>query len=110
MKLLLDQNLSYKLCTALEDAYPGSMQVRLLGLDTADDMAVWRRAKADGYTLVTYDTDFRDLAALHGAPPKVVLLRCGNKPTSFIERLLRDHAVRLLALEGFADVDLLEIG
>jgi hypothetical protein len=28
MKLLLDQNLSFKLCVRLEDLYPGSTQAR----------------------------------------------------------------------------------
>ena len=110
MRLLLDQNLSWKLCERVADLYPGSSQARLEGLDRADDMAVWRRAGEGGFTLVTQDADFRDIAALHGAPPKVVLLRCGNQPTAVIERLLRDHAVRLFALEASAEVDLLELG
>ncbi len=67
MKLLLDQNLSYKLCDALADLYPGSTQARLIGLDRADDLTVWRYAAREGYMLVTQDTDVRDLAALHGA-------------------------------------------
>jgi len=110
VKLLFDQNLSFRLCAALADLYPGSTQVRLAGLDTADDLTVWRHAAAEGYTLVTQDTDFRDLAALLGGPPKIVLLRCGNKPTAFIERLLRDHAADLMALEAGADAGLLELG
>ena len=31
MKLLFDQNLSFKLCQALADLFPGSSQARLLG-------------------------------------------------------------------------------
>lgn len=110
MKLLFDQNLSFKLCAALADLYPDSTQVRLIGLDTADDRAVWRWAGTEAYTLVTQDADFRDIAALYGAPSKVVLLRCGNKPTANIEQLLRAHAVRLFELDGADDLTLLEIG
>ena len=110
MRLLLDQNLSWKLCERLADLYPGSDQVRLLGLDRADDLVVWLHAADAGFTLVTHDADFRDIAALRGSPPKVVLLRCGNQPTTVIERLLRDHAVRLFDLEASADADLLETG
>jgi predicted nuclease of predicted toxin-antitoxin system len=47
MKLLFDQNLSFKLCRQLADLFPGSSQVRQLGLDQADDRAVWRYAKTD---------------------------------------------------------------
>jgi hypothetical protein len=36
MRLLLDQNLSFKLCRLLADLFPGSDHVRLLGLANAD--------------------------------------------------------------------------
>ena len=44
MKLLFDQNLSFKLCQALADLFPNSSQVRLLGLAEADDTAIWQYA------------------------------------------------------------------
>jgi hypothetical protein len=40
VKLFFDQNLSFKLCTALRDLFPGSSQARLAGLDTADDQTL----------------------------------------------------------------------
>jgi len=36
---------------------------------------------------------------LHGPPPKVVWLRCGNQPSEVIEMLLRDHAEAITAFE-----------
>jgi predicted nuclease of predicted toxin-antitoxin system len=92
MKLLFDQNLSFKLIGRLADLFPGSDQVRRLGLDRADDRVIWDHAKLHGFTLVTQDSDFADLAALLGPPPKVIWLRCGNRPTREIETLLRAHA------------------
>ena len=44
MKLLFDQNLSFKLCTQLADVFPDSSQTRLLGLDQADDRTLWQHA------------------------------------------------------------------
>jgi predicted nuclease of predicted toxin-antitoxin system len=92
MKLLFDQNLSFKLCANLGDLFPGSTQVRLAGLDTADDRAIWEFAKSNGFTIVTQDADFADMASLYAPPPKVIWLRCGNQTTKFIEQLLRNHA------------------
>ena len=92
MKLLFDQNLSFKLCRQLFDVFPGSNQVRLLGLAEADDRKIWQHAKANDFVLVTQDADFADMATLYGPPPKVIWLRCGNQPTEAIERRLRDHA------------------
>jgi predicted nuclease of predicted toxin-antitoxin system len=92
MKLLFDQNLSFKLCDRLADLFPGSSQVRLAGLDRADDRVIWEFAKAGGFILVTQDADFADMAALYGPPPKVIWLRCGNQSSGFIEKLLQNHA------------------
>jgi predicted nuclease of predicted toxin-antitoxin system len=92
MKLLFDENLSFRLCNRIDDLFPGSTQVRLAGLSTADDRAVWNYAAANGFALVTLDADFAERAALVGAPPKVLWLRCGNQSTAIIEQLLRGHA------------------
>ena len=45
MKLLLDQNISYKLVNLLADVYPGSKHVRQVGLGESDDLVVWDYAK-----------------------------------------------------------------
>jgi predicted nuclease of predicted toxin-antitoxin system len=99
MKLLFDQNLSFKLCTQLADDFPDSNQVRLLGLDAAEDRTIWEHAKANGFTLVTQDSDFADMAALFGPPPKVIWLRCGNQPTLAVANLLRSQADALRRFE-----------
>src|ERR1043165_440101 len=92
MKLLFDQNLSFKLCRQLADLFPDSNQVRLLGMAEADDRSIWDYAKANDFSLVSQDVDFADMATLYGPPPKVIWLRCGNQSTSVIEKRLRDHA------------------
>src|SRR5262249_50831900 len=109
MKLLLDQNLSFKLCDALSDLFPGSSQVRLAGLADASDRAIWDYAKAYGFTLVSLDSDFSDMAAFLGLPPKVIWLRCGNQATAVIENLLRRHATAIAKFESDAKADCLEI-
>src|SRR5215470_3297139 len=99
MKLLFDQNLSFKLCQRLVDLFPGSSQVRLIGLAEADDRTVWEHARANDFLLVTQDSDFAEMAALYGHPPKVIWLRCGNQPSEAIENRLRSHAQTIAAFE-----------
>ena len=99
MKLMFDQNLSFKLCSKLADRFPDSNQVRLLDLAQADDRVVWEYAKINGFTLVSQDSDFADMAALYGAPPKIIWLRCGNQPTGTIEAILRSHAEIITTFE-----------
>ena len=89
MKLLFDENLSFKLCRQLMDFFPDSSHVRLLALERADDSTIWQYAGQDGFTLVTLDADFAEMAALRGPPPKVIWLHCGNQPTPTIGNLLK---------------------
>jgi predicted nuclease of predicted toxin-antitoxin system len=63
MKLLSDQNLSFKLSARLDDLFPDSKSVRELGLDKSDDLVVWERAKESGFMLVSQDSDFSEMAA-----------------------------------------------
>ncbi len=78
MKLLLDQNLSRRLLADIQDMFPGSSHVQLLGMESADDLALWRFAAEEGYAIVTKDVDFLEIQLVRGFPPKVVWLNCGN--------------------------------
>ncbi|MCT7963517.1 DUF5615 family PIN-like protein [Laspinema sp. D1] len=89
MKLLFDQNLSRKLVSRLADVLPGSSHVQLHGLTEADDSEIWEFAKAQNFCIVTQDADFAERSRLYGSPPKVIWLRCGNAPTTTVERILR---------------------
>ena len=108
MKLLFDENLSAALCSRLSDLFPSSVQVRLVGLAQATDSEIWERAKADGFAIVSLDADFADMAALYGAPPKVIWLRCGNQQSAAVEKLLRDRAEAIASFEH-DDASCLEI-
>ena len=109
MKLLFDQNLSFKLVARLADLFPDSNQVQQLGLAEADDAAIWKFAKANGFTIVTQDSDFADMAMLYGSPPKIIWLRCGNQPNAAIEKILRDQAESISGFEKDSEAACWEI-
>jgi predicted nuclease of predicted toxin-antitoxin system len=109
MKLLLDQNLSFKVCRALTDLFPGSTHVRLVGLADATDRAVWDYAKINGFVLASLDSDFAEMAALLGPPPRVIWLRCGNQPTAVLESLLRNQAAAIASFEADETAACLEL-
>jgi predicted nuclease of predicted toxin-antitoxin system len=88
VKLLLDQNISFRLVGAIEKDFPGTQQVRKLGLENSSDKVIWDYAKASNFIIVTFDSDFYDLSLLHGHPPKIIWLRSGNLTTSNVERVL----------------------
>ena len=63
MKLLFDQNLSFRLVAKLQDVYPDSTHVRMVGLSEAPDLEVWNYASSNGLTMVSKDDDFRPVPA-----------------------------------------------
>lgn len=90
-KLLFDQNLSFRLVAEVESSFPNSAQVKRLGLDSADDLAIWRYAVANGFVIVTKDQDFANRVALEGPPPKVIWVRLGNSTWGEVLAVLRRH-------------------
>lgn len=102
MKLLFDQNLSHKLVGLLADVYSASAHVREVGLDRADDAAIWSFAKAHNYMIVSKDDDFHQRSFLFGAPPKVIWVRLGNATTDQIEAALRHHVNDVAAFHADA--------
>jgi len=95
--LLLDQNLSPRLLTALADLYPGSTHIREVGLQAADDNAVWQYAAQHGFAIVSKDADFRERSFLLGHPPKVIWIQRGSCATEEIAVLLRQRHANVLA-------------
>lgn len=109
MKLLFDQNLAASLSRHFMDHYPGSAHLQDLGLERASDIAIWNIAKLEGYTLVSKDSDFVDLQAALGFPPKVVWIIAGNVTTAQIRVKLDDAEEALARLDLDPSLGLLEL-
>jgi predicted nuclease of predicted toxin-antitoxin system len=58
MKLLFDQNISFRIVSKLKDTFSEAQQVRELGLENSTDREIWEYAKRNDYTVVTFDADF----------------------------------------------------
>jgi predicted nuclease of predicted toxin-antitoxin system len=88
MKLLFDQNISYRITEAIKEYFPEAKHIKQLGLENKRDREIWDYAKANGFTIITFDSDFQDFSTLFGAPPKVIWLRIGNTSTEKIAEIL----------------------
>ncbi|MCX6279783.1 MAG: DUF5615 family PIN-like protein [Bacteroidetes bacterium] len=91
MKLLFDQNISFRVVKQLRDIFSGCKQVRELNLENSTDRQIWEYAKDNGFVIVTFDSDFFDLTILFGIPPKVIWLRFGNTSTDNLIKILIDN-------------------
>jgi predicted nuclease of predicted toxin-antitoxin system len=74
MRLLLDQNISYRVVKQLKATLPDVVGVRDVGLYEADDFAIWPYAQREGYVVVTFDKDSPMIGAVKGFPPKIIWL------------------------------------
>lgn len=88
MKLLLDENLSRRILPKLNETFPGSAHVELVGLAGATDLAICEYASAQGFAVVTKDEDFDRLVALRGFDPKLIRLTFGHSNNDQIAEVL----------------------
>lgn len=109
MKLLLDQNISRKLVKELNDLFPESNHVYLLGLHTASDEEIWKYARDKDFVIVTQDSDFNERSLVYGYPPKVIWLRTKNTSTGNIKSLLRNKSQEILLFEKDKTLGCLQI-
>ena len=94
MKLLFDANISRKIVPLLEDLFPGSSQVALLGFSgETPDKVIWEVAKQGSFVIVTADADFIKMSERHGSPPKVIRLERMDYSTAIAADLIRRKAV-----------------
>ena len=91
MKFLFDQNISHRILDRLPQQFKESTSVKKEGLADASDQTIWEFAKKQNFIIVTQDSDFNDLTALNGFPPKIIWIRSGNLMTSEIADLLIDN-------------------
>jgi len=110
MKLLFDQNISYRLIRKIKDIYPNAKQVRELGLENSTDNEIFEYAKKNNYSIVTFDSDFCDLNILKGFPPKIIWIRTGNTTTKNLERIIRqkNELINLFLTENFGCLEIMD--
>lgn len=109
MKLLLDQNLSYRLVKGLIGIFPGSKHVSEVGLKNCNDIDILRYAINNDYIVVTHDEDFYELSFNQPTTPNIVWLRCGNFPRKQLSDLLIRRSEDIKSLMDEEDVYCIEI-
>jgi predicted nuclease of predicted toxin-antitoxin system len=92
VKLLFDENLSYRLAAQLAAVFPDSQHVDSVGFHSRTDIEIWNFAGNNGFIIITKNDDFRQRSFLSGAPPEVVWLLIGNAGTQRIAQLRIDSS------------------
>ena len=112
MKLLFDQNISFRIISKIKDNFPDAKQVRQLGIENYSDIEIWKFAKEKDYTIVTFDSDFYDISNFKGFPPKIIWLRFGNTKTDFTATILNSKQLiikEFITSKTYSEIACLEI-
>jgi len=91
MRLLFDQNISFRIVNKLNDTFPDCKHVSQVGLMDCEDSDIWLFARNQNYIIVTFDSDFYDISLINGLPPKIIWIRTGNLTTNEIAELLKKN-------------------
>jgi len=112
MKLLFDQNISFRITQKLENYFPGCRHLSDCKLSDCEDLEIWKFAKDNGFAIVTFDADFYDISIINGHPPKIIWIRTGNLSTREIAQLMIDNQLSIsefmvgIEFEGIACLEL----
>ena len=112
MRLLFDQNISFRLTKKIQSFYSGCKHVSDCGLSDKEDPEIWQYAKTNNFAIVTFDSDFYDISIINGHPPKIIWIRSGNLTTNEISDLLIDNYKAIqsfLEEKDFEDIACLEL-
>ena len=109
MKLLFDQNISPKIIKKWTGLGDEVQHVRFLRLEDSSDLEIFRFARLNGYSIVTFDSDFFELSLIMGFPPKIIWIRTGNLTTHSIFEILMMHKEQIFDFIKFGERGVLEI-
>jgi predicted nuclease of predicted toxin-antitoxin system len=98
MKIWIDAHISPGVAAWINETFAfDASSLRGIGLRDADDLEIFERAKAENVIFITKDSDFGDLIEVRGAPPKVILLKCGNTTNQKLREIFAAHLNEAIA-------------
>ena len=110
MKLLLDANISWRLCSFLERNISECIHVNKTELPfPAQDSEIWQYAKKHGFTIISQDSDFLNLLETRGYPPKLILIKTGNINRKQMEAIILQAKPSIIEMHNNDEYGLLEI-
>ena len=92
MRLLFDQNISFRITKKLKEHFSDCKHISDCGLRDCDDPDIWEYAKKNNFAIVTFDSDFYEISILNGHPPKIIWIRSGNLTTNeIVQVMIKNH-------------------
>jgi len=109
MKILLDENVSWRIIKLIENYFDEVKHISTISSNRLSDKDIWDFAKNNNFTILTYDSDFRNFVSYYNYPPKVVWLRTGNISKSKLAELIKNNIDSIIEFGTNDDFGILEI-
>ena len=110
MKILIDQNISFRIINRIEGAFPNVLHVKSLGLTDTDDYKIFKYARRNNFDAVlTIDEDFYNILLANRTPPKIIWLRLHNASVAIQAKAILDNTLVIYHFLKNPDSDCLEI-
>jgi predicted nuclease of predicted toxin-antitoxin system len=110
MKILVDQNISFRILPLLTNELPSFEHIKFNHLENSNDYDIFMYARQHHFdAIVTLDEDFNSLQLLHGIPPKIIWLRGNNVKTKHLSEVINQNVQCILSFLEDEDTDCLEI-
>jgi len=107
MKLLFDQNISFRLKNKIQSIFPDCKHVSDCELRDSEDRDIWQYAKQNEFAIVTFDSDFFDISLINGHPPKIIWIRTNNLTTNDLAKLMLKNSTLIKSfLENIKEQEL----
>jgi predicted nuclease of predicted toxin-antitoxin system len=112
MKLLFDQNISFRITKKLQNYFSGCLHVSDCKMSDCEDPEIWEYAKENDFVIVTFDSDFYDISIINGHPPKIIWIRTGNLAMKEIVQLMIENQETINSFiedDDFKEISCLEL-
>ena len=110
MKILIDQNISFRIIPLLKDNFSEIAHVKFFGMEYNNDHEIFMFARSNNFeAILTLDEDFNHLQLIHGIPPKVIWIRGKNSNTQSLASLINENTDNIISFLFDIEIDCLEI-
>lgn len=91
MKILIDQNISFRIISKIASFSDVAYHVKNFGLHQANDYEIFMFARNNQFdAIITIDEDFIKLLDTFSFPPKIIWIRTGNCSTDLLASILNE--------------------
>jgi predicted nuclease of predicted toxin-antitoxin system len=109
MTIWIDAQLSPFIANWINANFPelDAKSLRSLGLEYADDYDIFQKARKANVVVMSKDYDFVKLIEIHGVPPQLIWVTCGNTSNIRLCDILNTYlqqAVNLLNQESIVEI------